>query len=278
VRFYQRIAAESTLQVPACYHAAVDLHSGWHILLLEDLTQTRCGSRAEGCSAAEARTAIRHIARFHAHWWENPKLAEFTWLTDSSGAPDDARMAGAHREWWPVFLAKAGQDLPDELIEIGESLGERRGDIARHLLTQSPRTLVHSDFHLDNLLFGAEADSLFVVDWQFMKLGRGMSDVAFFLSQNLAPADRRAIETDLMAEYISVLSGAGVHDYGVDDALYDYRVALLHRLGSLISTIAAMPFTPEQIRLHVEVLLPRAVSAIVDHDCLSLLKGMAGAT
>ena len=276
VRFYRSIARRGTIPVPTCYHAAVDTRSGRHILLLEDLALARCGSRADGCSAADAETAIRHIAHFHAHWWESPELDDFDPPADSAGSPDDRILAEAHAEWWPVFLEKAGHQLPGEVVEIGGLLGRRRGSILRRLFGQRPRTLIHSDYHADNLLFGQAPGSLFVVDWQFVKLGRGMWDVAYFLSQSLAPEDRRAVETALLEEYIGVMDGLGVRGYSRDEAHYDYKLSLLHRLGALISTITAMPFSPEQLRFHVEILLPRTVAALVDHGCLSVLEEMNG--
>jgi len=158
------------------------------------------------------------------------------------------------------------------VMEIGELLGEHKGRIARHLFIKKPQTLLHADYHLENLMFGATGErALFVVDWQFVKRGRGIWDVAYFLSQNLVPEDRQAIEMNLLHDYLRILDEYGVWNYSFDDAMYDYRISLLHRFGALISTVAAMPFTEEQIRMHVDVLLPRIISALLDHDCRSLL-------
>jgi hypothetical protein len=271
IHFYQEIASGSPIPVPTCYYGRVDMASGWHVLLLEDLAPARSGSRLDGCSQTEAGAAIAHIARFHAHWWENPALGNLNWLADRPGAPSDAQVAERHEEWWPAFLLEVEYQLPDAVMEIGQRLGEQRGRIARHLFAGRPRTLIHSDYHLDNLLFGEDGTSLFVVDWQFVKHGRGIWDVAYFLSQNLAPADRQAIEMDLLSDYIAILNHHGVQTYSLGDAIRDYRLSFLHRLGALISTIAAMPFTREQIRFHTDVLLPRIVAAILHHDCRSLL-------
>ena len=271
VRFYQNIAKESLLPLPTCYYADVDTKSGWHVLLLEDLAPARSGSRTEGCSPTQAQTAIQHIARFHAHWWENPTLDNIDWLTDPPESPTDAERAQAHNQWWPVFIREVGKPLPDEVMEIGELLGEHRGRISRHLSTK-PRTLSHGDYHLENLMFGAAGEqAFFVVDWHFVHRGPGISDVSRFLTGSLVPEDRRAVEMDLLHDYVRILSAYGVRNYSYDDAMYDYRMCLLGRFGSLISTIAAMPFTKEQIRLCVDVLLPRNIAAILDHDCRSLL-------
>jgi aminoglycoside/choline kinase family phosphotransferase len=272
VRFYQTMAVESCLPVPTCYHGSVDTKSGWHVLLLEDLAPASSGSRIDGCSRTRAETAIKHIAHFHAHWWEDPRLDDLDWLAAAPKASVDAQLAELHEKWWPAFLREVGHELPGMVMEIGESLGEQRGPIARHLFMERPRTLIHSDYQLENLLFGADPTSFFVVDWQFVKRGRGIWDVAYFLSENLVPADRRAIEMDLLRGYVRILSDHGVSTYSFEDAMHDYRLSLLHRLGALISTIAAMPFTEEQIKFHVDVLLPRTISAILDHDAGSVLR------
>lgn len=276
VRFYKNIAKESPLPVPLCYYSDIDTESGWHVLLLEDLAPARSGSRTEGCSPTQARTAIHHIARFHAHWWEDPRLDNLDWLADAPRAADDDRIAQRHKQWWPAFIREVGKPLPDEVIEIGELLGEHKGRISRHLSTNEPRTLRHGDYHLENLMLGATRErAFFVVDWHFVNRGRGISDIARFLSENLVPEDRQAIEMDLLHDYLRILDDHGVQNYSFDDAIYDYRISLLGRFGSLISTIAAMPFTKEVIRMHVDVVLPRAIASILDHDCRSLLDSLS---
>jgi len=272
VGFYQEAAGESLLPVPTCYYADVDMKSGWHILLLEDLSPAHSGSRTKGCSQTKARIAIHHIARFHAYWWENPRLDNFKWLAGSPGVPGDAELAHFREQLWPTFLQKVSKPLPDEVMEIGELLGEYKGRIAWHLFIKTPKTLLHGDYHLDNLMFGTTGEgAFFVVDWQLVKRGRGIWDVAYFLSQNLVPEDRQAIEKSLLHDYLKILDDHGVRNYSFHDAMYDYRISLLHRFGALISTIAAMPFTEEQIMMHIDVLLPRTISALLDHDCRSLL-------
>jgi hypothetical protein len=271
VCFYQEAARGSIIPVPACYYADVDTKSGWQILLLEDLAPARSGSRIKGCSRNEARIAIHQIARFHAHWWENPRLDKFEWLAGTE-IPGDVELAHFREQLWPAFLRTVNTQLPDAVIKIGEMLGEYKGRITHHLFTQKPQTLIHADYQLENRMFGTDGEeTFFVVDWQFVKRGRGIWDVAYFLSQNLTPEDRQAIEMDLLHDYLRILDDYGVRDYSFDDTMYDYRLSLIHRFGSLVTTITAMPFTEEQIRMHVDALLPRITSAILDHDCHFLL-------
>ena len=58
----------------------------------------------------------------------------------------------------------------------------------------------------------------------------------------------------------------GVSGYTLDDCLRDYRLSLLQRFRALVSTIAVMPFTPAERQMHVDVLLPRNIAAILDMD------------
>ncbi len=271
VRFYQLLAGRMSLPVPACYYADIDNETGFHILLLEDLAPAENGSRAAGCTPEQAELAIRKIAEFHAHWWEHPRLAALDWISDATFDCDE--LAGAHAEWWPEFLRQAGHNLPASLIALGERFGPHRAALFEHLWSTSPRTLTHSDFNLGNMFFASPegGEPFTVIDWQSIGRRRGTWDVGMFLGQNLEPMIRAAIETDLLNLYVRTLAEHGVQGYGFDRCLHDYKLCLLHRFGSLISTIAAMPFTPEQIQMHIDILLPRNVAALLDHDAASLL-------
>ena len=180
VRFYQRLARQTSMRTPTCYYSDVNTETGMHILLLEDLGPAGSGSRVTGCSLEQAELAIHQIANFHATWWEKPQLEEISWLTDVDFDP--VALSDAHNRWWPDFLRQAEHRLPDPIKEIGERLGQHRANIMRHLGT-SPRTLLHGDYQLDNLFFGTPEGGLpfAVVDWQRMWRGRGVGGRGLFL-------------------------------------------------------------------------------------------------
>jgi hypothetical protein len=273
LQFYRTVAPEQTLSVPACYYGDVDSASGWHVLLLQDLAPAQSGSRINGCSGSQARAAVRSIARFQADWWEDPRLQRMDRLASSPASSDDARTAELYQDWWRVFLERAQGEVPADMIQLGESLGRQRGRIARHLFGAQPQTLVHSDYKLDNMLFGGPEPGFYVVDWQFVRRGRGIWDVAYFLAENLQPYHRREIEDDALKDYVEILREHGVAGYSLQDVLADYRISLLHRFGLLVSTIAAIPLPEREMRAHVEVLLPRTITAIQDHNAGSVLDG-----
>lgn len=270
VRFYQRLAGQTSLPVPACYYANIETDTGYHVLLLEDLAPAQSGSREAGCTPEQADLAVTRIAEFHAYWWESPQLAGLDWITDPSFDHDE--LVEAHAGWWPEFMRQAGHQLPDELIALGERLGHHRAELFETLWSTPPRTLTHADFTLDNMVFASpEGGQPFaVIDWQAVSRRRGTWDIGIFLGQ-LEPELRAGIEMDLLERYVQILANSGVRDYSLEQCLYDYKLCLLHRFGSLISTIAAMPFTPEQIQIHIDILLPRYTAALLDHDAASLL-------
>lgn len=73
-----------------------------------------------------------------------------------------------------------------------------------------------------------------------------------------------------LPDEVSWLKGVARERAALRDA-HDYRLALLDRFGSLISTIAAMPFTREQIQMHIDIFLPRNSAAILDNKAGELL-------
>ena len=77
VYFYKEIAPEVKLPTPRLYYGAADADTSFSILLLEDISNARVGDNLAGCSTEEARLCFRQIAKFHAEWWESPRLAKF---------------------------------------------------------------------------------------------------------------------------------------------------------------------------------------------------------
>jgi hypothetical protein len=269
IRFYRELASHSALPVPTCYYADIDPASHRHILLLEDMAPAVSGSRLTGCTAAQAALAVRHIAAFHAAWWEHPALSALDWLPDPDFGDDPGASQRQYESWWPRFLENLGDaPLPEPILAMGKRFGSHRAAIEHHLFNAPPRTLLHGDFHLGNLVFASAGSGtpFAVLDWQMLRRGRAVRDVAYFLSENLLPDVRQKVEGPLLKEYHRGLVEGGVSGYTIEDCLTDYRLALLQRFRALVSTIAVMPFTPAERQMHVDVLLPRNIAAILDMD------------
>ena len=271
IRFYQSLAADSRIRTPRCFYSAMDTQQHHYVLLLEDMAPARVGDQVSGCSIADAELAIRAIAGLHAGWWNDDRLDELEWMP---------RLAGLHpsvEQWWQSMwdrvVERSGSSLSAEMHHLGEQFG-RRAMFALQQLDPAPRTLVHADYRLDNLFFGTDADgtpTLTVADWQIASRGRGVYDVAFFLSGNLEPAERKAHEMRLLSAWHETLVNAGVRGYGFDDALRDYRLATFYCMTSIMLILTmADEAIPRHVALY-EVWLRRIASAITDLNLGELL-------
>ena len=97
--------------------------------------------------------------------------------------------------------------------------------------------------------------------------------VDYLMISDLHLADGQNLSTKSWSRYEQFFYDNDMRDYSVNEAMYDYRMYRLGRSGFLVSTAAAMPFTKEQIKLCVDVLVPRHIGAMLDHSCRALLRG-----
>ena len=266
VHFYRHLGKGAALPTPRCFHADVDPGTGHHVLVLEDLAPARSLQARDGATTAQAELAVTQVAQFHAQWWDSRALDEIAWI-DEPVVPSASAMRDLHDTWWSSFTRTAANHINDSVLALGERLANHRVFLQQQLFALAPRTLIHRDYSIANMMFAASGKGrpFTVIDWQSVTRGRGAWDVAWFIGQSLTIEHRREVEQHLLALYHAKLAESGV-TYGFDALLRDYRLALLQRFGSLISTIAAMPMTPKQLELVADVLLPRNLAALEDHQ------------
>ena len=78
-----------------------------------------------------------------------------------------------------------------------------------------PLGLVHGDYRLDNMLFGAQegARAFTIVDWQTVGWGPVMTDAAYFIGGALSVQARRTHEQALVRDYHRALAEQGVRGF-----------------------------------------------------------------
>ena len=269
-RFYRKLANDHHLPAPRCYHSGFDSASGNTILLLEDMKHARQGDSVAGCSMDDARRAIVQVARFHAAWWDSPRLDELEWmpLKDAESGVYQAIYPGA----WESLVEKAGDGMPQGLRRLGDRL---RPDVPgiKADLTKPPRTIVHGDYRLDNCFFstGAHAQSPVVFDWEFCVRGRGACDVATFISEAFPSQRRRAVELGLVRTYHSVLVDNGVSGYSFAQCWRDFRLAMLESFVFWIITGGYCDFEGQRATVYLHNTLARFAAAISDLAVAELL-------
>ena len=99
-------------------------------------------------------------------------------------------------------------------------------------------SLEHYDYRLDNVLINEETNPPIVtaVDWQSIRVGKPLNDVAYFVGSAVEPEVRREIEQDILRDYHAALVEAGVSDFSMDDCFREYRKGVY--AGFAVSVVA----------------------------------------
>ena len=242
IRFYRDLGPAVPVRVPHCYASAMDVAADDYILLLEDLGGLPLGDDATGCSAAEAEVAIRGIARMHAAWWESPELERLAWMP-AVDAPVHQMAEIAYQQALVPYLNAFGDHLSPKMRVVTENLSTHIVEL-QHAGSGFPRTVLHGDYRLDNLFFGASAVA--VIDWQIACRGQGIFDVAYFLSGCVEPEVRRAEEMRLVRLWYELVTVGGAGGFSFDDALVAYRRSVLY--CNLYNVIAIGSLDPANAR------------------------------
>lgn len=222
VSFYRELADRCAMRIPFCHVAELDPDTGEFVLLFEDIAPARQGDQIAGCTIDEAALAMTELGKLHASYWDDPSLDGREWLAHRA-RPDSAMiLASMYDGFAGGFAERYGDRLPDLTLAVVEAFSGRIGD---WLATdEGPLTLLHTDYRLDNMLFGTGpgAPPLTVVDWQTPAVGVGASDAAYFLGGGLGIDDRRTHERDLLEVYRQSLAAGGV-ELSADALWAQYR-------------------------------------------------------
>jgi hypothetical protein len=276
VRFYQEVANQIKMRTPQCYCSMLDEAGEQFVLLLEDMAPARVGDQVAGCSPAEAELAIIALAKLHAAYWGSPLLQEMAWAPTVDG-PEQMNQETYQQHFLPRYLEKWESQASPQIVAVGEGHGKLIPLIAKQMRGQCAKTLVHGDYRLDNLFFNqASVETPFaVVDWQMVKQGSGLCDVAYFLSGNLEVGLRRQAETKLLTLYHQTLLGQGVRNYPFEQCLADYRLSLFCVVNTNIEVGATLNITTERAADLWRVIVERLTAVLQDHNILGLLAELA---
>jgi hypothetical protein len=203
VGFYRDIAPRLHGPVAPCYHAAFDASAGAFDVLLGDASPAVVGDEVRGATATQARLAVTELARLQGPLLGDTTLAEAPWL--QRDAPIAQTLI---TQLYAGFIDRYGDRITPQHRTVCERL---IGGFDAYLADEGADTrihgLVHGDYRLDNMLFGAPgADRpLTVVDWQTVTWGPAMTDLAYFLGCALPVADRRTHYDALLQAYHAAL-------------------------------------------------------------------------
>lgn len=272
VAFYREIGPSAGVRVPACYYSALT-EDGNFALVMEDIN-ARPGDQLASCSMEQAETVIRTLARLHATWWESPRLAGFAWLP-GKGDPSFERNRLSYQQTLPVFVERWGPRLDPKVIHICQRFADRFHEWFDGVY-ERPVTLTHSDFRLDNVLFGepGSAEEVVIIDWQGCNVSSAAHDLHYFISGNFPAAVSAAKSDEWLRVYHDALLAGGVRGYSLDDLNADFARASTFFVMALVFGGAAIDpdDQTERGRLVGDQLFGSLADSMVRYDALRFLE------
>ena len=220
VRFYREVRPSLDLVAPTLLGSAFEDRTKRYALVLDDLV-------AAGATFADATTSLEpaqtllvleNLARLHGALLDvrrssTPISGGSTRTATTRCSPrSPGRCAGCR----PGSPRDARELIPD----AGRAILDAYPDVARRL-DDGPHTILHGDPHPGNCYFvGGRAGLL---DWQVLRRGHPMRDVAYHLVLALDRETRRSVERDLLRRYCEALAAHGGPSFDDDTAWTTYR-------------------------------------------------------
>jgi len=263
VRFYRDIAPRLGGPIAPCYHASIDTTTGAFDLLLGDAGPATVGDEIAGATVEQAHLGAVELARLQGPMLRDDSPAESSWLNRE--APVSQTMIAA---LYAGFLDRYGAHIAPQHRMVCERLVAAFDGY--QALDDQARGLVHGDYRLDNLLFGATgADrALTVVDWQTVAWGPAMTDLSYFLGTALPAPQRRENYDALLRSYHEALGpGAPVTLADVADGVR--RQSFFGVMMAIVSSML-VERTERGDRLFM-TMLARHCDHVLDTDALAAL-------
>ncbi|MGE0044505.1 MAG: phosphotransferase family protein [Hyphomonadaceae bacterium] len=213
VKFYQLLQTRARIATPRCYFTDVNEETHDFVLMMGDLAPAEQGDQLAGCDIEASKIVITEAAKLHAAFWQDETLDGYVWVNGTTKAPNPVQPELV-LFLWKAFRERYGARVTLEARQIGDAM---TADISRYeQFRAGPRSLIHSDFRPDNMLFATDRTTppVVVVDWQSFGYGPPAADVGYFVSGAIDPVLRRAHENELRDAYLEELArqGAGHYD------------------------------------------------------------------
>lgn len=241
VEFYRDVAPRLSIRLPRCYFVDADDAGEHFLIIMEDLAPAEPGDQIRGCSPATVRAAVLELVGLQAPTWLDAELGQ------RFAEPEDgffSDMYALYRRMLPVFVERFAARLDEAELAIIKRLGDSPNaplfqEVGR------PFCLEHRDYRPDNMMFDLRGETplVTVLDWQGMRTGRPLNDVALCLAGSLAPEQRRACEESILRAYHDALCKAGVDGFNWDQCWHEYRRAAFAGFGLTVVAAAAVEQT-----------------------------------
>ena len=284
--YYTLAAPLSPVRSPALLYGDFAGGSNRFVLVLEDLNEMQKVSQIDGASVGQARRALRTLAKLHGTFWNRGDQPPLNRIYDVLASRRRAALQLAYVSNLAPTFERFGSLFSPAMRGLAEAYGPR---IAAHIdaVAAGPRTLIHGDARLDNILFpatpGLDEDTaaregqeeVALIDWQVSGLSTPLYDVAYFLGSSVTNEIRRRVEHAALAEYTEIIGNMGVEGFTFDQCWRLYRECTLGRLLAAVLVCGGLDLGDDRGREMAEVGLQRTLAAIEDLDAGEFLPAPA---
>jgi hypothetical protein len=232
VAFYNDVAAmmEAGL-IPRCFEARWEPETrAWH-LLLEDLTDSHLIATTWPLppSAEQCEKIVRARGRFHAQWWDHPRLGTTvgTWL------PADDRQLASFDAAVTRFFDRVGDLLPSHRRDLYRRLIDRGPELNKRCHSHRDLTIVQGDAHYWNCFVPKDGSKdVRFFDWDCWRIDVCTDDLAYMIAMHWYPDRRALLERMLLDIYHATITAHGVTGYDRRALEADYRLSVLWQIAT----------------------------------------------
>lgn len=266
VRFYREVSSAVPLIQPVIL--AAQKTPGWNTtLVLADITENGSlpGSPGDELTVDQAFLVIEQLANLHARFWNARSLYnEYKWLSGPVRRLENILGTALAVPLMKRGLKCAGSSIPATLHIPALNYAHNRRRMMR-FLARGSHTIVHHDCHPGNIFW--KHDQPGFLDWQLVRVGEGIGDVAYFLATALNPDSRKKHETNILQKYLNVLSTHGIREYDLTQLRERYRAHLCYPFEAMVITLAIGGMMERESNLE---LIRRTVAAVKDLNAFAI--------
>ena len=266
-RFYNETAQAVPIAVPG-FLAGQSKPGKGATLVLNDVTESgaTAGNPDDALTADRATLVIKQLARLHARFWNKFDLMQkYAWLAGPIRQLEDHLGTALAVPLMKRGLRQAEKLIPFPLHAPAINYARQRRRAMR-FLSGRPQTLVHHDCHPGNLFWSQSQPGL--LDWQLVRFGEGIGDVAYFLATALTPEVRRNHEANLLTTYAEELTKCGIENIDSEILKQRYRAHLVYPFEAMVVSLAV----GGMIKLETNrELIRRVATAVNDLDAFAAI-------
>ena len=203
----------------------------------------------------------------HARFWQNQSFFDKNrWLNGRNLQVERFLGSVLAVSLMKRGLSLAGRLVPEVIHEPALRYAANRAKMIALLNNVEHLTLTHYDCHPGNFFWNEKGPGF--LDWQLVRIGEGVGDIAYFLATSLAPEDRKIYEKKLLSDYLAVLKQLGVAGLNEEQLYQRYQAHLCYAFEAMIVTLAIGDMMDLTSNLE---LIRRTSAAVFDNDSFKAL-------